>query len=133
MGMSQQEIDHVLSQGNNAIVGVNRSGGRAPQLTVIWYAWDGTTFYFSTTKDRAKYLNIKRNASISLVVDDPESHKYIVAYGQAEILEQQTGEKTRLILQKYVPADQLERRVQAIEADSSRVIIALRPEKILTN
>ncbi len=133
MAMSQEEIQQVLSQANNAIVGVNRADGKAPQLTVIWYAWDGTSFFFSTTKDRAKYLNIKRNPSISLVVDDPESHKYVAAYGTAEILEQGTAQQTRLILEKYVPADQLERRVQAIEDDPSRVIVALRAEKLLTN
>jgi PPOX class probable F420-dependent enzyme len=133
MAMSQEEIKRILSQSNDAIVGVNRADGKAPQLTVVWYAWDGTSFYFSITKDRAKYPNIKRNPSISLLVDDAESNQYIAAYGTAEILEQGTETYTRLILQKYVPADQLERRVKAIQDDPSRVIIALRTEKLLAH
>src|SRR5579875_1664664 len=100
MAMSQEEIKRILSQSNDAIVGVNRANGKAPQLTVVWYAWDGTSFYFSITKDRAKYPNIKRNPSISLLVDDAESNQYITAYGTAEILEQGTETYTRLILQK---------------------------------
>ena len=133
MAMSQEEIQHLLSQSNNAIVSVNRTNGRAPQLTTIWYAWDGTSFFFSTTKDRAKYLNIRRNPSISLIVDDLESHKYVVTYGKAEILFENFLEQARLILEKYVPAEQLERRVKALVDDPSRVIIVLHPEKIMTN
>jgi PPOX class probable F420-dependent enzyme len=133
MTMGQEEIQQVLGKSNNAIIGVNREGEKAPQLTVVWYAWDGTSFFVSITKDRAKYPNIKRNPSISLIVDDPESFQYIAAYGKAEIIEDNFEAQTRLILQKYVPADQLEQRVKAIVDDPKRVIIALRPEKLLTH
>ncbi len=128
--MTEQEIQDLLSQKNHAIVGVNRTAG-GPQLTPVWYAWDGTSFLFSTTKDRAKYLNIKRNPSISLIVDDLQTRKYVVAYGRAEMLEQKTGEATRPILQKYVPADQLEQSVKEINDNPARVLIILHPEKII--
>src|SRR5579859_2046693 len=72
----------LLAQPNTAIIGVNRSNG-APQLTVVWYAWDGKDFFFSTLKDRAKYKNIKRNPAISLIVDDSINHISVTAYGQA--------------------------------------------------
>jgi PPOX class probable F420-dependent enzyme len=129
--MTEQEIQTLLSQKNHAIIGVNRAGG-GPQLTPVWYAWDGTSFLFSTTKDRAKYLNIKRNPSISLIVDDLQTRKYIVAYGRAELVEEDTGEATRPILQKYVPAEQLEQSVKEINDNPARVLIILHPEKIIT-
>ncbi len=44
--MTPEEMQTLLSKPNNAIVGVNRREG-APQLTVIWFYWDGTSFYFS--------------------------------------------------------------------------------------
>ena len=101
--MTSQEIQTLLSKSNNAIIGVNRVNG-GPQLTPVWYAWDGTSFFFTTTKDRVKYLNIKRNPSISLIVDDLETHKYVVAYGRAEIIEQNFGELLHPIVKKYAPA-----------------------------
>jgi PPOX class probable F420-dependent enzyme len=130
--MTSQEIQTLLSKANNAIVGVNRAVG-GPQLTPVWYAWDGTSFFFSTTKERAKYLNLKRDPSISLIVDDLETHKYVVAYGRAEVIEQNIGELTRPIIAKYVPADQLEQSVKMIGNDPSRVLVVLHPEKMLTS
>jgi len=103
-----------------------------PQLTPVWYAWDGTSFLFSTTKDRAKYLNLKRDPSISLIVDDLETHNYVVAYGRAEIIEQNVGELTRPIIAKYASADKFEQMIKMIENDPGRVLVVLHPEKILT-
>jgi PPOX class probable F420-dependent enzyme len=130
--MTSEEMQILLSKANNAIVGVNRAAG-GPQLTTVWYSWDGTAFYFTTTKDRVKYLNIKRDPSISLIVDDFDMHKYVVAYGRAEIMEQNFGELVRSILRKYAPAEQVEMRVKAVTNDPSRVMVVLRPEKIVSN
>jgi len=126
-----EEMQTLLSKSNNAIVGVNRTVG-GPQLTPVWYAWDGTSFLFSTTKDRAKYLNLKRDPSISLIVDDLETHNYVVAYGRAEIIEQNVGELTRPIIAKYASADKFEQMIKMIENDPGRVLVVLHPEKILT-
>src|SRR6266571_325468 len=129
--MISEEMQTLLSKSNNAIVGVNRTVG-GPQLTPVWYAWDGTSFLFSTTKDRAKYLNLKRDPSISLIVDDLETHNYVVAYGRAEIIEQNVGELTRPVIKRYVPADQVERSVKMIGNDPNRVLVVLHPEKVIT-
>lgn len=130
--MTPEEIQTLLSKPNNAIVGVNRSKG-APQLTTVWFAWDGTSFYFSTTKDRAKYLNLKRDPSISMIVDDVESHKYVVAYGKAEIIEHDFANLVRPVIQKYTSPEQAEQMIQMTVNDPQRVIVVLHPEKVLTN
>jgi PPOX class probable F420-dependent enzyme len=128
--MTNEEVQALLSKANNAIVGVNRAVG-GPQLTPVWYAWDGTSFLFTTTKDRAKYLNLRRDSSLSLIVDDFATHKYVAAYGQAEIIEQNFGELVRPIIKKYVPADRVEQMVQQVANDPSRVLVVLRPEKVV--
>jgi PPOX class probable F420-dependent enzyme len=130
--MTSEEMKAFLLKPNNAIVGVNRTVG-GPQLTPVWYAWDGTSFFFSTTKDRAKYLNLKRDPSISLIVDDLATHKYVVAYGRAEIIEQNAAELARPIIEKYVPADRVEQLVTMMKNDLSRVLVALHPEKVVTS
>ena len=129
--MTSEEMQAILSKPNNAIVGVNRPEG-GPQLTPVWFHWDGTSFSFSTTKDRVKYLNIKRDPSISLIVDDLEAHKYITAYGRAEIVEDNGGELSRPIIQKYLSGDRLESMVKMVDDDPNRVVVVLRPDKIVT-
>ena len=129
--MTIEELQALLSKTNNAIIGVNRTQG-GPQLTPVWFAWDGTSFFFTTTKDRVKYINLQRDPSISLIVDDLETHNYVVAYGRAEIIEQNVGELTRPIIAKYASADKFEQMIKMIENDPGRVLVVLHPEKILT-
>jgi hypothetical protein len=68
-----------------------------------------------------------------LIVDDLATHKYVTAYGRAEIIEQNVGERARPIVEKYVPADKVDQWVQMINNDPKRVIVVLHPEKIITN
>lgn len=121
------EINALLAKPNHAIVGINRAVG-APQLSVVWYLWDGTSFLFSTTIDRAKYLNIQRDPAISLLVDDPDGKWYVVAYGQAEVREQ-TVEITRRLFTKYMPDSP---QAHSGDVAPNRVVIVLHPEKMLT-
>ncbi len=96
--MTPEKIAALLAKTNLAIVGVNRVNG-GPQLTPVRYFWDGETFIFSTTTDRAKYANLKRNPSLTLLVDDPLG--YVAAYGEAEIIEAGFAELVRPIMEKY--------------------------------
>jgi PPOX class probable F420-dependent enzyme len=126
--MTPEKIAALLSTTHVAIVGVNRVDG-GPQLTPVRFFWDGETFYFSTTTDRAKFANIKRNASITLIVEDPEG--YIAAYGKAEIMETGFTDLVRPIIEKYMP-DRIEAGM-AIVTQPNRVLILLRPERLLGN
>ncbi|HLJ34134.1 MAG TPA: TIGR03618 family F420-dependent PPOX class oxidoreductase, partial [Ktedonobacteraceae bacterium] len=126
--MTHEEMQTLLSKPNNAIVGVNRTEG-VPQLTPVWFHWDGTSFYFSTTKDRARYLNLKRDPALSLIVDDLESHKYVVAYGKAEIIEHDFAELARQVIQRYAPPERAEHMIQMTVNDPQRVIVVLHPDK----
>src|SRR6266581_7138921 len=100
-GVTPEEIEAFLAKPNHAVIGVNRANG-APQLTVTWYIWDGKTFFFSTKKDRAKYFNLKRDPSISLVVNNFEEDWYVVVYGHAEMIEQNHDELVLPLLEKYM-------------------------------
>ena len=128
--MVSEQQAALLAQPKPAIIGVNRAQG-APQLTAVWYFWDGKDFYFSTVKDRAKYVNIKRNPAISLLVEDSANFASVVAYGQAEIVEENVAELTRPIIERYVPEAQLEEAIKGIANDPKRVIVVLHPEKII--
>lgn len=127
-----EPVKAILSKSNNAIIGVNRKSG-GPQLTPVWFAWDGENFLFTTTKDRVKYTNIKRDPSISLIVDDLDAHTYVSIYGKAEIVEHNFGDLVRPIIKKYVPADRVEQFVKGVESDPGRVLVILHPEKVVAN
>lgn len=129
--MTSEEMHTFLSEPMNAIIGTNRRAG-GPQLTPVWFLWDGESFFFTTTKDRVKYSNLKRDPYISLIVDDPQTRQYIVAYGRAEIIEQNAAQAIRQIFEKYVPEDQLGRWTPMADAPG-RVAVVLRPEKVLTS
>ncbi len=58
INMTSEELQAILSKPNNAIVGANRPSG-GPQLTSIWYFWDGTSFFFSTTVCSSCYVQKK--------------------------------------------------------------------------
>jgi PPOX class probable F420-dependent enzyme len=122
-----------LLQQKNAILAVNRPSG-GPQVSPMWFVWDGEAFYLTTTKDRAKYSHIQRNPSISLIVDD--GPRYIAAYGKAQFIDPHEPGLSGLIAQmvaKYVPPEQKERaeRLKNRIQEPNRVIVKLRPEKVV--
>jgi PPOX class probable F420-dependent enzyme len=120
------EVTDVLAKPLFAVVGLNRPDA-APQLTVVWYEWDGSTFRFSTTRSRAKFANIRRDPAISLLVNDPDSTSYVVAYGRAEVEESGHAELSRRLFARYLPGTDPGDR----PTDPDRVVIAVTPERIL--
>jgi PPOX class probable F420-dependent enzyme len=126
--MTPEKITALLSKTNTAILGVNRVHG-GPQLTPVWYFWDGETFRFSTTTDRAKYANLKRNPAMTLMVEDSEG--YVAAFGEAEIIEAGFAELARPIIEKYM-ADRVDAGMKIV-TQPNRVLVRLHPEKLLSN
>ena len=126
MSESEEDVKELLAGAHHAVVGVNRASG-PPQLTVVWFLWDGETFRFTTTRSRAKYLNLKRDPSISLLVDDVEKNFYVVAYGRARILEDGHDALAQPLIEKYLPG-----KAGNPQWTPDRVIVELRPDRILT-
>jgi PPOX class probable F420-dependent enzyme len=130
--MTSDEINALLAKPLEAVLAVSRPSG-GPQLTVMWFYWDGEAFYFSTTRDRSKYPNIKRNPAVSLLVNDETAHHYVVAYGRAELIEDDYDLIARLtdpIIAKYAP-DAPPRTPEGERADH-RLIIVLRPDTLVS-
>ena len=130
--MTPEERDELLAKPLDAILAVQRPAA-PPQLTPLWFYWDGEAFYLSTTRDRAKYPNVKRNPAISLIVNDQAAHHYVAAYGRAEIVEENKDEVATLtlpIIAKYAPPGTVERMAGSL-LQQDRVVIVLRPERIV--
>lgn len=130
MTLQSQDLQDLLAQRNNAVVAINRSG-KGPHVTPIWYLWDGEAFYFSITKNHAKYTNIKRDPAISLLIH--EGSKYIAVYGTAQVIEHDIEELRSKIIAKYIAPQDVEKWKQGQPDPSvARVIIKLQPEKFVT-
>ena len=85
--MIDAKIDAILQTPLNAIVATNRRDG-APQLSPIWYLYEGGRFYISIGADSVKARNIRRDPRVSLCVDEghPDG-RAVTVYGTAELIE----------------------------------------------
>lgn len=105
---------------------VRRDGG--PQLTPIYYAYVDGRFLISTTRDRAKYKNVRRNPQVSLCIVRPEGRPYLTVTGRAEIeetdIEQGTAEIFRRMSDRPLPEDFSEELRQ-----QGRILIIVTPER----
>ncbi len=121
-------LDEFLNEPRNVVVVGIRKDGR-PQATPNWFAWDGTRFYVSTTRSRAKYKIFSRDPRVELLFDDSEGFRYVAMSGTVEILEDIRAElpRFRAIRDKHgrpVPDDgQLEAELAA----EGRVLLAITP------
>lgn len=128
--MIPEDMLDLLTGRNIAIVGIHRSSG-GPQLGPVWYLWDGEAFYFSIAKNTAKYRNILRDPSISLMVIDTRGFRYITAYGQAQIIELNPADVAAQIVNKYY-APSLATQKMPPDSEPDVVTIKLQPEKVVT-
>ncbi|MFF1820681.1 pyridoxamine 5'-phosphate oxidase family protein [Kribbella sp. NPDC058245] len=118
------EIEAILAKPLHAVVGFNRPGS-PPQLSVVWFDWDGTTFRLSTLRTRLKYRLFTRDPHLSILINDQETLRYVAAVGEAH---EEGGheELSRRLFARYLPGhDPGDRPV-----DPERVVLALTPERL---
>lgn len=128
--MIPQEFADLLTSRTNAIVALNRVSS-GPQLSPVWFVWDGDAFYFRIAKDTAKYRNILRNRSISLMIYDTAGFRYLVAYGNAIVLDHNPRDVAVQIVHKYYAPALASQRMPA-DQEPDVVTIKLSPEKVVT-
>jgi len=124
VAMSDVELRGFLSQPFIAdIVTLKKDG--SPQITPVWYYFDGTYLYFSTTTDRAKARNIKRDNRIAVSIRNEDAHKVALFAGTANILGDKDHVLLRRIAARYTPPDKVDEFLANLEAN--RVIIRMKP------
>jgi PPOX class probable F420-dependent enzyme len=56
-----------------------------PQVSPMWYLWDGETVSFTTTTTRAKHRNVTRVPQVALSIHDPgQPYRYLEVRGVVE-------------------------------------------------
>ena len=127
--MNQEEISRFLAEPRIAVMGtVNKNG--SPQLTPNWYYYDGTKLIFITTKDRVKYLNLRRDNRISVCIyADPAASDYVVVRGTTTFEDHDIWEDARRIAERYVKSDQLQDYIDRWRTEP-RVLVTVTPQRI---
>src|SRR4051794_24449657 len=58
----------------------------APQVSVVWFDWDGTRLSFSTIRGRQKFRNLERDPRIAMTITDPDDpYRYVELRGRVSI------------------------------------------------
>ena len=122
--MTDVELRDFLAQPLIAdIVTLKKDG--SPQITPVWYDFDGTYLYVSTTTDRAKARNIKRDNRIAVSVRNEGAQKVVLFTGTASILDDRDHVVVRRIVARYTPLDKVDAFLSGLEAN--RVILRMKP------
>lgn len=126
-----RELHSFLDRQRNAVLATVRADG-SPQVTPVWYHWDGDAVRISSPNWTKKVANIRRDPRVSVCIDDQVSGTYATLFGTAELIDgDAVSEQTWPILIKYLHPDEAAVRWQRLNADRDRVVIRVEPRRIV--
>lgn len=127
--LTPNEMSEFLAEPRNCILGTTNKDGSA-RLTPVGFLWDGVAFYIIADKQRYWVKeNLRRDPRMSLVVDQGDEYRAVVAKGTTEIRDQAIGEMTKQILIKYFGAEAGAAYFDELEElqNPNRVLVVLTP------
>lgn len=105
-----------------------------PHLTVMWYILDGDRLRMTTTADRVKSDNVKRDDRVALCVEDGYDHIVLEGFCQVDGDPETARETMRLLVERYVPdASEHEQWMKRLTEQGRRVTLWMTPEDIHTH
>ena len=103
-----------------------------PQLTPIWYMYEGGKLIINTSKDRVKYRNIKRDPRVSLLIDDGYPH--ISVFGRARIASERDANKDiESLAIRYTGEKEGRKAAKERYWKQERVSIEIIPDRIVSS
>jgi PPOX class probable F420-dependent enzyme len=101
-----------------------------PQVTPVWFDFDGTYIRVNSAKDRVKDKNMRRNPSVALSVQDPDNpYRYVAVRGKVvEVTENGADAHIDSLAKKYLGQDKYPYR----QPGEVRVLYKIRPERVST-
>lgn len=102
----------------------------SPQVTPVWFDFDGTHLRVNSAKGRVKDRNMRRNGRVALAIPDPENpYRHMAIRGRVEeITEAGADAHIDSLSKKYLGKDRYPNR----RAGEVRVIYRIRPERVST-
>lgn len=102
----------------------------SPQVTPVWFDYDGSFIRINTAKGRVKDRNMRRKKEVALVVVDPDNpYRYLGVRGRvAEITEQGADGHIDELSRKYLGKERYPYR----QPGEVRVLYKILPERVFT-
>jgi PPOX class probable F420-dependent enzyme len=102
----------------------------SPQVTPVWFDFDGSHIRVNSAKGRVKDRNMRRRGQIALAIQDPENpYRYVAVRGRVEeITEAGADAHIDSLAKKYLGQDRYPNR----QPGEVRVIYKIRPERVST-
>jgi PPOX class probable F420-dependent enzyme len=109
-----------------SIATVNADG--TPQVTPVWFDWDGSHIRINTAKGRIKDKNLRSRPAVALAIMDPDNpYRYLQIRGRvASISETGADAHTDSLAKKYLGKDRYPYR----KSDEVRVIFTITPDRV---
>jgi PPOX class probable F420-dependent enzyme len=98
-----------------------------PQVTPVWFDYDGANLIFNSARGRQKDLNVRRDPRVTMTIIDPENpYRYLEVRGRVTNITQEGGrESINKLSKKY-----LGQEVYPGPPNEVRVIYTVKPEKV---
>lgn len=102
----------------------------SPQVTPVWYDFDGMYIRINSAKGRLKDKNMRRAKQVALSIQDPDNpYRYLAIRGDIEeITENGADAHIDALAKKYLDKDRYPFRTPG----EVRVIYKIRPNKVST-
>jgi len=102
----------------------------SPQVTPVWFDYDGECLRINSAKGRIKDKNMRRNKRVAVSIQDPDNaYRYLAVRGNVEeITEEGADAHIDSLAKKYLGKDKYPFRGPG----EVRVIYKIRPEKVST-
>jgi len=107
---------------------INADG--TPQVTPVWFDWDGSRIRINTAKGRLKDKNLRRTPSVALSIVDPDNpYRYLQIKGRvANVTESGADAHIDALAKKYTGQDRYANR----KPGEVRVTFTIMPERVQT-
>ena len=127
--LSPDQLGLLNRMRNGTLATIGATGG--PHLGPVWYFWDGAAIRISTPAWTRKVADIRTDPRVALCVDDQVAGDYLTMYGSAVIVDdERVTELTEPLLLAYLHPDEAAARWARINADGSRVVLLITPDRI---
>jgi PPOX class probable F420-dependent enzyme len=102
----------------------------SPQVTPVWFDFDGTHVRINSAKGRVKDKNMRRNGQVALAIQDPENpYRYLAVRGRVdEITETGADAHIDTLTKKYLGQDRYPYR----QPGEVRVMYRIRADRVST-
>jgi PPOX class probable F420-dependent enzyme len=102
----------------------------SPQVTPVWFDYDGECLRINSAKGRIKDKNMRHNKRVAVSIQDPDNaYRYLAVRGNVEeITEEGADAHIDSLAKKYLGKDKYPFRGPG----EVRIIYKIRPEKVST-